>query len=274
MVAVVTACGGGSGLEAPSGTATDRTGTTVEFDPANFVDPTLDSNPYHPLRPGLQWVRRGVAGGRTGEVITTMTDVIRLIDGAPAIVMMNEQTTGTRSRIGIDYLALDQAGNVWIMGGYTVLYQDGGYIETERAWLGATDVSAIGILSPPTVTADTPRWFIAAGPDAVVSVGEPVAVGGSECVAAGCYDEVRVVREGALDGVAGDDKYYAPGVGLIKSVPQDPGRRTETIELLDFRELIPEKLDERSRFVLGLEQRAAARDPDVFGSTPESIRAR
>lgn len=31
----------------------------VAFDPANFIDPTLSTNEYHPLRPGMQWVRAG-----------------------------------------------------------------------------------------------------------------------------------------------------------------------------------------------------------------------
>ena len=41
-------------------------GTQIPFDASNFVDPTLNTNPYHPLKPGLQWVRTGSneVGGR------------------------------------------------------------------------------------------------------------------------------------------------------------------------------------------------------------------
>lgn len=50
-------------------------GTKAEFDPANFVDPTLSSNPYHPLKPGTQWVYGGSTevGSRTvphGIIVT------------------------------------------------------------------------------------------------------------------------------------------------------------------------------------------------------------
>ena len=31
----------------------------MPFDPANFIDPTLNTNPYHPTRPGQQFVRAG-----------------------------------------------------------------------------------------------------------------------------------------------------------------------------------------------------------------------
>jgi len=58
VMSVATACTP-SGADSSGPPDTDE-GTTVEFDPANFVDPTLDTNPFHPLRPGLQ----GAAVGR------------------------------------------------------------------------------------------------------------------------------------------------------------------------------------------------------------------
>jgi len=55
LLLATAACGGGS-----AATPSDESaGTRVEFDPANFVDPTLSTNPYHPLQPGMQWVRGG-----------------------------------------------------------------------------------------------------------------------------------------------------------------------------------------------------------------------
>ena len=40
--------------------------THVEFDPANFVDPRTSTNSYHPLRPGMQWIRGGTT--EVGEI--------------------------------------------------------------------------------------------------------------------------------------------------------------------------------------------------------------
>ena len=280
LLMTAAACGGGSGGDSAANSEVDpdAEGTKVEFDPANFVDPTLDTNPYHPLKPGLQWVRGGTTevGSRVvpHEIITTMTDVIRTIDGVPTIAMLDESTdSGEVAQVGMDYLALDKDGNVWIMGGYTEEFEGGEYTNTESAWLGAVDGAEIGILSPGEVTADTPRWFIAAAPEEDASIGEPVEVGVTECVEFGCYDDVRVVQEGEVGAPDNENKYYAPGVGVINNVPLDASLHKDRFELLNFVELSPEGLDEASRTVLDLEAHARETAADVFGSAPESQRA-
>ncbi len=280
LMMTAVACGGGSGGDSAANSEADpdAEGTKVEFDPANFVDPTLDTNPYHPLKPGLQWVRGGTTevGSRVvpHEIITTMTDVIRTIDGVPTIAMLDESTdSGEVAQVGMDYLALDKDGNVWILGGYTEEFEGGEYTNTESAWLGAADGAEIGILSPGEVTADTPRWFIAAAPDEDASIGEPVEVGATECVEFGCYDDVRVVQEGEVGAPDNENKYYAPGVGVINNVPLDASLHKDRFELLNFVELSPEGLDEASQTVLDLEAHARETAADVFGSAPESQRA-
>ncbi len=280
VLALAAACGssGQAGGEASGTTDPTAEGTTVPFDAANFVDPTTDTNPYHPLKPGLQWVRGGstLVGDREvpHEIITTMTDVIRMIDGVPAIAMVDESTdSGEVAQVGMDYLALDKDGNVWILGGYTEEYEGGEYTNTESAWLGTADGQSVGILAPAEVEMTTPRWFIAAAPDEAGSIGEPVEVGIQECVAFGCFEDVRVVMEGEVGAPDNENKSYAPGVGVINNVPLDASLHQDRFELLNFVELSPEGLAEASQTVLDLEAHARETAPDVFGSAPESSRA-
>ncbi|MEZ5170639.1 MAG: hypothetical protein R3A49_07830 [Acidimicrobiia bacterium] len=280
LALVVSSCGG-SGSSDSGASGSDESldcGTTVEVDPANFVDPTTDTNPYHPLTPGLQWVRGGstLVGDREvpHEVITTMTDVIREIDGIPTVAMLDESTdSGEVAQVGMDYMALDRDGNVWILGGYTEEYEGGEYTNTEGAWLGDADGGMVGILAPADVTMDTPRWCIGAAPDEDPSVGEPVEVGVRECVAFGCYDNVRVIQEGEAGAPDNENKYYAPGVGVINNVPLDASLHKDRFELLNLVELSPEGLAEASQTVLDLEAHARETAPDVFGAAPESERA-
>ena len=253
-------------------------GTTVPFEAANFVDPTMDTNPYHPLRPGMQWVRGGstLVGQREvpHEIISTMTDVVREIDGVPAIAMLDESTdAGEVAQVGMDYLALDEDGNVWILGGYTEEYEGGEYTNTELAWLGSGEDQMVGILAPAEVTMDTPRWCIGAAPDEDPSVGEPVEIGISECVAFDCYDDVRVVQEGEADAPDNENKYYAPGVGVIRNEPLDASLHQDRFELLNLVELSADGLAEARQTVLDLEVHARETAPEVFGSAPESTRA-
>ncbi len=253
-------------------------GTRVAFDPANFVDPRLDTNPFHPLKPGLQWVRAGTTevGSRVvpHEIITTMTDVMRVIDGVPTIAMLDESTVSAEvSQVGMDYMALDKDGNVWILGGYTEDYEGGAYTNTDSAYLGNGNGAEIGILSPAYVDASTPRWFIGKAPEEKASVGTPVQVGIRVCVKFGCFDNVRVVQEGNVGAPDNENKYYAYGVGVINNIPLDASLHQDTFQMTNFVELSPEGLAEASQTVLDLEQHARVVAKDVFGSAPPSRRA-
>jgi hypothetical protein len=269
---------GGSATANPSTVDPNFEGTKFPFDPANFVDPRTDTNPYHPLRPGLQWVRGGTTevGSRVvpHEIITTMTDVMRTIDGVPTIAMLDESTdSGEVSQQSIDYLALDRDGNVWILGGYTEEFEGGQYTNTDSAFLGAGDGAEVGVLAPAAVDADTPRWFIGAAPEEKASVGTPVRVGITECVTFGCFDNVRIVQEGNVGAPDNENKYYAPGVGVINNIPLDASLHQDTFDLRNFVELSPEGLAEASQTVLELERHARTTSPEVFGSAPRGRRA-
>jgi hypothetical protein len=274
------ACRNGPGQTGSGGTSTASPdeGTKVEFDPANFVDPTLDTNPYHPLKPGTQWVYGGTTqvGGREVPhgIIVTITDVIREIDGVPTVAMLGESTdSGEISQVGMDYMALDKDANVWILGGYTEEYEGGQYTNTESVWLGTKEGQRVGILVPGTVTMDTPRWFIAGAPDESPSVGEPVDVAASNCVQFGCFDAVHIIQEGEVGAPDNEHKYYAPGVGVVNNVPLDASLHKDRFELYNFVQLTPDGIDEASQTILDLEAHARDVAPDVFGSAPKATRA-
>jgi hypothetical protein len=282
----------GSGADSSSATSGDGSGSgesmaeesslacagAGELDPADFVDPTLDTNPYFPLKPGMQWVRGGstLVGGREVpyQVISTMSDVIRVIDGVPAIAALDEsEDAGEIAQVGLDYLALDKDGNVWLVGGYTEDYEGGEFTNTEDHWLGASDGSTVGVLAPVDVTLSTPFWCIGGDSGENPSVGFPVEVGVSDCVSFGCYDEIRVVQEGETGAPDNEHKYYAPGVGVVRNVPLNASLHQDRFELLNLVELSPEGLAEVSQRVLDLEEHARETAPEVFGSTPASTRA-
>ena len=252
-------------------------GTKIVFDPADFVDPTLDTNPFHPLKPGVQWVRAGTTedGSRVVplEVISTMTDVIRVIDGVPTIAMLDESTdAGEVSQVGIDYFALDRDGNVWILGAYSEDYEGGEYTNVDDSSLGSADGAEVGVLSPMHVDMSTPRWFIGGSEDEDPTIGIPVSVGGSACVKFGCFEDVRVVTEGPIGDPENENKSYAPGVGVIQNIPLGASLHQDTFQLTNFIELSAEGLAEASQTVLDLEAHARKVEPDLFGGTPVSTR--
>ena len=173
----------------------------------------------------------------------------------------------------MDYMALDKDGNVWILGGYTEDYEGGAYTNTDSAYLGNGNGGEIGILSPVVVDMNTPRWFIGKAPEETASVGYPIEVGITTCVTFGCFDNVRVVQEGNVGAPDNENKYYAPGVGVINNMPLDASLHQDTFQLTNFLELSPAGLAEASQTVLDLEEHAREVAKDVFGSAPPSKRA-
>ena len=267
------ACSPGS-----DGVATKPAATRFTFDAANFVDPTLSTNRFHPLVPGTQWIRSGTTevGSRKvpHAVISTLTDVVRTIDGVTAIAMLDQSTdSGEISQVGFDWFALDNDSNLWIVGGYTEDYEGGVFTNAEDAWLGAESGGSPGVLLPGIVQADTPRWFIGAvEADSLGSLGEPVEVGVSRCVAFGCFDNVIAIREGEYKAIDNEVKYYAAGVGVILNDPQLASLHQDSFELVNVVQLTPEGLAEMSQVVLDLEEHARLVVPDVYGSVAQSRR--
>jgi len=273
----VAGCSGNSGEDSASSN-TLPVATHFEFDAANFVDPTTSTNPYHPLVPGTQWIRSGTTEVGSREVphsvISTLTDVVRTIDGVTVVAMLDQSTdSGEISQVGFDWLALDKDGNVWILGGYTEDFEGGEFTNAEDAWLGAATGGDPGVLMPGVVEADTPRWFIGAVEEGDLgSLGEPVEVGITRCVAFGCFDNVIAIREGEYKAIDNEVKYYAPGVGVILNDPQLASLHQDSFELVNVVELTPEGLAEASQVVLDLEEHARIVVPDVYGSAPKSRR--
>ena len=284
MMTVLASCTTAAANETNETNTTDETEgaeaevSQVAFDPANFIDPTLSTNAYHPLRPGMQWIRAGTTevGSRAvpHQVISTMTDVKRIIDGVPAIAMLDQSTdSGEISQVGFDYFALDKDGNVWIMGGYTEEFEGGEFTNVEAAWLGKAGGAEPGILMPGKVTMETPRWFIGtSGPDEDPSVAEPVSVGISTTVAFGEFQNVIANREGEIEAIDNEIKYYAPGVGVVLNVPQGDSLHQDSFELVNLVELSQDGLAEASQVVLDLEAHAREVAAEVYGAAPPAER--
>ena len=252
---------------------------SIEFDPANFVDPTTSTNRWHPLRPGTQWVKHGTTevGQRAvpHQVISTMTDVIRVIDGVPAIAMLDEDIdSGELAQVAVDYFALDKDGNVWLVGGYTEEYSGGEFTNTADAWLGSGGGVRLGVLMPSEPTPETQPWLITGEPDGEGGkAAEVVETGQRQCAEFACYEDVLVIREGEIGELDNEFKFYAPDVGQILNSPRRDSRHKDTETLVNLTQLTEAGLTEMSDRVLALEEHAREVEPEVFGTTQPSTRA-
>jgi hypothetical protein len=149
-----------------------------------------------------------VVTGRTKTIMGIQTRVIRDTNWDNGKIV--EQT--------LDWFAQDDAGNVWYFGEYSSQYKNGKVIGHEGSWQAGVNGARAGIVmeANPRV-GDTYKQERA--PGVAEDTATVLSLNGSLCVPLDCYTNVLKTREfSPLEPDVVENKYYAPGVGLIKSV--------------------------------------------------------
>jgi hypothetical protein len=265
-------CGdGGSDEQTPSVPAKSGAGTS---DAAGFKAPTR-SNKWMPLEPGTQVVKLGHLnrGSRqlTHRIVYTITDVTKTVDGVRTITALDQDIdAGQIAEQALDFLAQDRKGNVWYLGSYTEAYEGGQFVNAADAWLTGIDGAEAGILMPAKPRTGTPPFVEAKVPGDEPDVAQVVKTGQRHCVPFKCYRNVVVLQEG---GTGGEYKYFAPGVGGIRTEPRYKGGEQEVEELINVTRLSPRALAELSAEALKLDRHARTEVPDTFGSSRPAKRS-
>ena len=275
---LVSACGGDGNDEAsvPTQASQDQGQNQNQdrADPGNFRAPGRGANRWLPLEPGTQTVRLGHLnrGHRrlTHRRVFTVTDVSKRIDGVRTVAVLDQDIdAGQVAEQALDFLAEDKQGNVWYLGSYTEAYEGGQFVNAADAWLAGVNGAGRGILMQAKPRKGTPPYIQAKVPGDEPDVAQVAKTGQSNCVPFKCYRNVLVIQEGT-DG--GEYKYYAPGVGGIRTEPRYKGGEQEVEELINFTQLSPRALAELSAEALKLDKHARAVEKDVFGDSSPAKR--
>ncbi|MDH3577667.1 MAG: hypothetical protein OEO71_07575 [Gammaproteobacteria bacterium] len=215
----------------------------------NFVDPLLiglsiTPNPWFPLVQGNEWVYEG-SFEEDGVVITetvtvTVLNETKLVDGVTCLVVRDVvEVDGELIEDTDDWFAQDLDGNVWYCGEEVKDYEsfEGDepplpeLVSDDGSFKAGRDGDKGGVLLPqaPVVGALFRQELSVGNAEDVIEI---LAVDGDEtAVAAGCNAECLVTRDfSPLDPEANENKYYAPGVGLILEIDMNSGDRVELIE--------------------------------------------
>jgi hypothetical protein len=235
-------------------------------------DRATPANLWQPLTPGLQSVARGyvnVGNRRLPHIrVYTVTDVVKVIGGVRSVAVLDQDLDGGQiSEQAIDYLSIDARGTVWYRGSYTESYQSGRFLNALDGWLAGRQGAKAGIFMPARPRVGTPSYYQQQVPGLEATTAQVVKTRQSKCVPFRCFKNVVVILEG------GDEyKYYAPGVGGIRTEPRSSGGPQETEDLINLRQLGGRGLAEISAEVLKLDKHARTTMPDAFGSAPAAIR--
>lgn len=203
-------------------------------DPAKFVDPeeigdSVEPNPWLPLVPGTTWTYEG---GNETNTVTVTEDTKEILGVTCAVVRDVVEQDGEVIEDTSDWYAQDQAGNVWYFGEIARNYEDGELHDLDGSWTAGVDGAKIGILMhADPMEGDVYRQEFALGE--AEDMGEVLSLTGTASVpAADCSGDCLVTRDFTpVEPDADENKYYAPGIGLILEVDVATGARVELVEM-------------------------------------------
>src|SRR5215204_1146080 len=279
-----TACGSGNGTQSTSQSAQNGsertqaeplTGSAEDFKRTQFEDPTHIDNEYFPLKPGTHWVYEGSAIGDEGRqprrVVTTVTDLSKVIDGVRTLVISErDSTAGQLSEPELAFFAQDNAGNVWLLGEYPEEYENGKF-DKAPAWISGQKGARAGITMPADPRVGTPSYAQGYAPPPIdfTDHAKVYKTGQQTCVPVDCYKNVLLTEEFNPDEPGAFQlKYYASGVGNVQvGWKGEKEEEKETLELVDYQHLSQEALAKVRNKALDMDQRAYERS-EVYRETP------
>lgn len=204
---------------------------TDDFGRDSCTFTTVGSNPFYPLWPGYVLVLEGEELDDEDELveiqsINTVTGDTELVDGVMTRVFEErESEDGELVEVSRNFLAIcRETGDVWYFGEDVDDYEDGVIVGHEGEWRAGIDGAEPGILMPGTPILGA-RFMEEIAPGVALDRAEIVGMGDEITVPFGTYDDtIETIGTSALIPEAGDEKYYARGVGNIKD---------EELELVD-----------------------------------------
>jgi len=260
---------------APLAAAADRTPDLLDIDQKNFSRSTIIDNKWMPLRPGTQWIYEGSTvedGKKTPHrIIFTVTDLVKVIDSIPAVVMLDKDfSDGKLEEQELTFFAQDDEGKIWQLGENSETYDETQFIGG-RAWIvGHLKAARAGIMIQAKPREGMPSYSegFAPPPYRWADHGRIRKLGEKVTVPAGAFSDVLVIEEFSEEEPGAFQlKYYAPGIGNIRTAWEGKDPKKETLELARVVQLGPQEMDAVRVEALQIEERAY-----VYGSTPPAQR--
>lgn len=192
----------------------------VNLTSSDFVD-TVD-NPYFPLPPGAKWeyeIHEG-NGARQTDTLEVMKET-RDVNGVKATVVRDTVSAGDQIvEDTYDWFAQDKYGNVWYVGESVDNYVGGVIASHAGSWEWGVDGAQPGIImwADPSVH-EGEEYRQEYYPGRAEDLGKVLTVGESLTVPFGSFDHVlKTLDTSALETNAREQKFYAPGIGLLKEL--------------------------------------------------------
>jgi hypothetical protein len=212
----------GDTLEAVNDTEQGETGGENEYT-ASFraEDCTFSStgrNPFFILEPNYQLVLAGGDANEAAEVIITVLDETRQVNGTETrVIEERESIDGELVEISRNFFAIcEETNSVFYFGEEVDDYDNGNIISHEGAWLAGVDANRAGVIMPGTMLLGA-RYYQEIAPNVALDRAEIIDTGEVIQTPSGDFSDTLITRETTpLEADVAELKYYAAGIGLIQ----------------------------------------------------------
>ncbi len=245
------------------------------FDRSRFAHSTRIDNQWLPLAPGARFVLEGRSNRGGGvlphQVILTVTDLTKVIDGVRTVVLWDQDVNeGEVEESELTFFAQDDAGNVWNFGEYPEEYEDGKFAGAPKTWIHGQDGAHAGfaIEAQPRLGGSAYNQGVAPKID-FLDCARVLQMDQRLCISGTCYTSVLVMDEWSPNDPASGHqrKFYAPAVGNVQiAAVDDP--EDETLVLVKVVHLSPQELAEAREAALALERHAFQVNAIYRSTTP------
>jgi hypothetical protein len=191
---------------------------------------SMTGNTYFPLAAGRVMIFEGYSEGDSLRVEVTITDTIKIIQGVACRVVRDRGfTNGELTEDTHDWYAQDRSGNVWYFGEKAFQLENGQIIGTTGSWETAVNGALPGVVMPaaPLIGMWYRQEYFKGEAEDVAQV---LSVGESLTVPTGTYNNcLRTLEYSPLESGVEEQKIYAPGLGLLKTIDTKGSSGFETL---------------------------------------------
>jgi hypothetical protein len=218
---------------APAGVATAASGTgsgalpcpeRVPFHAGNFSHPTRIDNEYLPMVPGTRHVYTGTTSGGSHQIVSTVTDLTKVVDGVRARVVHEvDIQDGQVTESELTLFAQDDRGDVWNLAEYPETFDDdGSFAGAPDTWVaGLRDtLPGIHMLASPERQAVRNQAYLQGSSPSIdfLDCARVHAIDGTTKVPVGTFHDVLTTWETSpLESTTAiQTKEHAPHVGIVR----------------------------------------------------------
>jgi hypothetical protein len=230
---------------APAGVATASPGSggspcpaRVPFHAGDFDHPTQIDNEYLPMVPGTRHVYTGTTSGGSHQIVSTVTDLTKVVDGVTARVILEvDIQDGQVTESELTLFAQDDRGDVWNLAEYPETFDDNGtFTGAPSTWVAGLRNTEGGIhmLADPEEKDVRNQLYLQGSAPSIdfLDCARVHSVDGTTTVPLGTFHDVLTTWETSPleNTTAIQTKAHAPDVGIVRvSAINDP--EAETLEL-------------------------------------------